>query len=582
MAIPLRRYWNLLAVYLRPQRARVLLLAWALLSSIGLQLVNPQIVGLFIDRVIATRPLRELTWIALAFLGVAIAGQALALATTYLGENVAWTATNALRYDLALHVLRLDMGFHKTHTPGELIERIDGDVSALANFFSNMALRLLGSGLLALGIMALLAAIDWRIGLVGASYALLTVVVLRATQRPITHAWQESRQAEAEQLGLFGERLAGTEDVRANGAEPYVMRRFFQSMRAVYQKWVRARTVQGISFNLGAVVSLLVQVAGLAFGVALLVRNEITLGAVYLVVHYIGQLREPVDQIHRQVNDLQRTAASINRVQELLHTPRRVIQNAQHSLPAGPLPLTFEEVSFRYDDGTEHALEGISFQLAAGRTLGLLGRTGSGKTTLTRLLFRLYAPTSGTIRLNGTDLGDVALGDLRRRIGLVTQDVQLFRASIRNNLTLFNPRIDDDRLLAAFKTLGLWDWYSGLPNGLDTELQSGDKGLSAGEAQLLALTRVLLKDPGLVILDEASSRLDPATEQLLEQAISRLLANRTAVIVAHRLATVQRADEIMILEGGCIVEHGARPQLAADPGSRFARLLQAGMEEVLG
>jgi len=194
---------------------------------------------------------------------------------------------------------------------------------------------------------------------------------------------------------------------------------------------------------------------------------------------------------------------------------------------------------------------------------------------------------AGTITLDGVDLRAAGLGELRRHVGLVTQDVQLFAATVRDNLTLFanydpaRPAVPDDDVTAALESLGLGLWLRGLPDGLDTLLESGGKGLSAGEAQLLALARVFLRDPRLVVLDEASSRLDPATEGLLERAIDRLLAGRTGIVIAHRLRTVQRADDILILEGGRVVEHGPRAALAADPGSRFYQLLQTGLEEVL-
>jgi len=175
----------------------------------------------------------------------------------------------------------------------------------------------------------------------------------------------------------------------------------------------------------------------------------------------------------------------------------------------------------------------------------------------------------------------VGLSDLRAHVGMVTQDVQLFEATIRDNLTFFSRRISDEQVCAALDELGLWKWYESMPDGLDTVLKAGGKGLSAGEAQLLALARVFLKDPGLVILDEASSRLDPATEQVLERAIECLLEGRTAIIIAHRLTTVQRADEIMVLEGGRVCEHGDRHTLVSDPASRFYRLLQTGLGEVL-
>jgi ATP-binding cassette subfamily B protein len=256
------------------------------------------------------------------------------------------------------------------------------------------------------------------------------------------------------------------------------------------------------------------------------------------------------------------------------------MNGSSSNIPAGPLTLAFKDVTFSYS-GNDSVLSELSFMLKPGSVLGLLGRTGSGKTTLARLIFRLYDPGSGCIEINGKDLRQLQVETLRRNVAIVTQDVQLFRASIRDNLTFFDRSIPDEKILATLEELELGDWYQGLPKGLDTELDTGSRSLSAGEAQLLAFTRVFLRNPGLVILDEASSRLDPATEQRLERAIDKLLRDRTAIIIAHRLGTVQRADEIMILEGGRVSEYGDRKQLVIDVDSRFHQLLQTGLDEVL-
>jgi ABC-type multidrug transport system fused ATPase/permease subunit len=284
-------------------------------------------------------------------------------------------------------------------------------------------------------------------------------------------------------------------------------------------------------------------------------------------------------------------------VQELFGVRRKVTEDVQAVLPAGALPVEFVDVSFAYDDAlgssspdeqptvASNVLNSVSFRLHPGQTLGLLGRTGSGKTSLTRLLFRLYDPTEGSIRIGDVDIGSVALRDLRACVGMVTQDVQLFHATIRDNLTFFNQHIDDKEIERVLVDLGLWSWIETLPSGLDTMLGTSGQGLSAGQSQLLAFARVFLRDPSLVILDEASSRLDPATERLMERAVDQLLhpegASRTGIIIAHRLQTVQRADLIMILEAGRIVEWGPRTQLASDPSSHFYRLLQTGLEETL-
>jgi len=323
---------------------------------------------------------------------------------------------------------------------------------------------------------------------------------------------------------------------------------------------------------------------GLGLGAFLFERHQITLGTAYLIVFYIGMLAAPLDTIRFQIQNLQQASASIGRVDTLLHTESALPAGGVATLSAGPLEVCFDRITFSYEDG-ERVLRDLSFSLDPGRTLGLLGRTGSGKTTITRLLARLYDPVSGSVRLDGVDVRDLSTDSLRRGVGMVSQDVQLFRASVRDNLTFFQPGhaegARDADILAVFRELDLWEWYLSLPAGLDTMLGPGGAGLSAGQAQLLAFVRVFLRDPGLFILDEASSRLDPAKEHLVERAVDRLLAGRTGIIVAHRLRTVGRVDDIMILERGRIAEFGPRVELVQDPASRFSALLRTGLEEVL-
>jgi ABC-type multidrug transport system fused ATPase/permease subunit len=241
--------------------------------------------------------------------------------------------------------------------------------------------------------------------------------------------------------------------------------------------------------------------------------------------------------------------------------------------------VELERVTFGYIP-EEPIIHEVSFTIKPGRVLGIVGRTGSGKTTLARLLFRLYDAQTGEIRIGGKEIRRVRLRDLRGQIGLVTQDVQLFNASLRDNLTFFKRSVSDQRVLAALDEVGLTPWLKSLAEGLDTILGSDGEGLSAGEAQLLAFSRILLSNPGLVILDEASSRLDPLTEGLVERAVGKLFRERTGLVIAHRLATIQRVDDILLLEDGRIVEYGPRVQLINDPQSRFARLLRTGLEEV--
>jgi ATP-binding cassette subfamily B protein/ATP-binding cassette subfamily C protein len=628
MNIPLKRYWNLLVAYLRPQWPSVAGLALLLSITIALQLLNPQILRGFIDSAMAGGEPETLTMSALLFIGVALLNQVLSIGTTYLGESVSWTATNALRADLAAHCLRLDLSFHKARTPGELIERVDGDVNALANFFSQFFIHMLGNLVLVVGVLALLFREDWRVGLAMSAFALVALSVLIRIRSFAVPYWTRVRETSAMFFGFLGEQLAGTEDVRSSGATGYVMRRFYQIVRG----WLPLQRRAGLAgYSMWTTTLGLFAIGNaIAFGVGatLWASGALTIGTVYMIFYYTELLRQPIEQLRNQLQELQKADAGITRVTELFNTRSKLQEGHGAPIPPGPLSVAFERVSFAYDDTTndqrpttndqrptaggqpmtddeqaasrksqvaeeaqaatydlrpatrELVLDNISFELKPGRVLGLLGRTGSGKTTLARLLLRLYDPTAGTVRLGGVPARDACLDDVRRHVGVVTQDVQLFHATVRDNLAFFNPAIGDEQIRAALYDLGLRRWYESLPDGLDTELEAGG-ALSAGEAQLLAFARLFLADPGLVILDEASSRLDPATEQLIERAVSKLLHDRTAIIIAHRLGTIERADEILILEQGRILEHGDRVGLAGDPDSRFAQLLRAGMEEVL-
>ena len=282
--------------------------------------------------------------------------------------------------------------------------------------------------------------------------------------------------------------------------------------------------------------------------------------------------------ISRQINELQRATAGFKRIEELYRITSSIEDGTEALRESDTLGIEFDHVTFGYTED-ESVLKDVSFQLQPGKSLGLLGRTGSGKTTITRLLFRFYEINNGQIRVGGKQIERIRLDDLRNRIGMVTQDVQLFSATVRENLTLFDAEISDNRILSVIEELGLSEWYQSLPNGLDTVLEG--TGMSAGEAQLLAFARVFLKDPQIVILDEPSSRLDPATEQRIDSAVQRLLKGRTSIIIAHRLGTVQQVDEIMVLADGEIQEHDERKRLVQDPDSVFSQLLKTGgLEEM--
>lgn len=574
-------YARFLGHYLAPYRGKVLVLAFSLFAASGLQLYTPQLVRQFIDQATTGGALEVLVRIALIYLLLAVGRQLLSALSTYLSADVGWSSTNRLRADLFGHTLRLDLAYHKERTPGELIERIDGDVTSIANFFSQFLVQVTGAVLLMGGILVVVWLEDWRVGLVLSLFTLGVTHILFTRREVAVPATRAEREASAQVYGFIEERLSGLDDIRANGAGRYTLRRFLEVQRELYARGIRAWWLRGTFWLLFGSLFSLGNLLVLGMGIGLYLDGSITLGTVYLFFNYILMLEAPVEQITQQLQEFQRAAAGMRRVSEMLQSTPQV-RDGNRSLPQRLAhAVEFRNVRFAYED--QDVLKGLSFRLEPGQTMGLLGRTGSGKTTLIRLLFRLYDATEGQVLLDGIDLRDTHLAELRQRVGLVTQDVQLFHGSVRDNLTFFDPTVPDAAIERVLAELGLKEWLEELPQGLDTMLQSGGAGLSAGESQLLAFARVFLKDPGLVILDEPSSRLDPATERLLTRAIDRLLEGRTGIIIAHRLETVERVDKIMVLSQGEILEFDDRAKLAADPASRYHAMLrlssEAGLDE---
>jgi ABC-type multidrug transport system fused ATPase/permease subunit len=573
--VSLRRYAALLAEYLKPHWRRVILLAICIFASIGMNLLMPQILRYFIDAAQEGGAIENMMKAGGLYLVIGFGRQFVFLASSYLGQDIGWRATNRMRGDLADHCLRLDMGFHHERTPGEMVERVDGDTTALANFFSEFAVFVVGSVFFLLGVLVLLFREDWRIGLAMSAFTLVAFVVYNLTRSMAVSYYAAEREGYSRLYGFLEERLTGIEDIRTNGGTGYILERFFGVNRDAYGRVLRSRKMAAALHSITTILFAFGQALAMGMGIWLYGTGAFTIGAVYLVLHYTTMLRMPLYMISRQINDLQKATAGLKRIEVLQRTRSRIEDGTEDLPTSGALAVEFEGVSSGYFAG-EPVLQKIDLRLEPGRVLGLLGRTGSGKTTLTRLLFRFYDVDEGQIRVGGQPVREVRIDQLRQRVGMVTQDVQIFNATVRENLTLFDPEIEDGRILAAIEELGLSPWYQSLEEGLDTGIATGS--LSAGESQLLAFSRVFLKDPGIVILDEPSSRLDPATEAQIDRAVRQLLAGRTAIIIAHHLGTVERVDDIAILAEGRIEEYGERAQLLQDPESRFAQLLAAGLE----
>ncbi|CAN5512023.1 ABC transporter ATP-binding protein [soil metagenome] len=569
--------WRALGALLRPDAARWGWVGALVGLSSAMALAGPLVVRAIVDHARAGATTNDIVRLAVLFLVIAVGAQLLTVAFTWFATVTAWHTTNEIRVRLASHVLGLDHEFHRKHTPGELIQRVDGDVTSVSDFLGQVVPRALGALAMVVGMILVLAVVDWRLAVGAAIYvALSALLIVRLRHRAVGEASDEMG-AYAKLYGGIEERLTAAEDLRANGAGAHAMWRFMGESAGALNSAVRRESaflrlwwaVQG-SVGVGASVSL---VTG-----ALLVRSDaISLGTAFLMFQYVLLLERPLEDVVHQLETVQKANGAMVRVIDLLAIRPAITDEGTISPADGPLAVEFDAVSFQYDDDAddEQVLRDISLTVDAGRSVGVVGRTGSGKTTLSRLVLRLIEATDGQLRLGGVPVADIPLGELRRRVAMIPQEVELFSGSVRDNVTLFDHVPTDDDVETALRLAGLDALVVG---GIHRQLGSGGAGLSAGEAQLLALARVWVRNPDLVVLDEATARVDPATEIRLEAAVAELIRGRTTLIIAHRLSTLRHVDEIVVLDHGTIVEHGDREALVADNDSRFRHLLDLALE----
>jgi len=582
MSQEFQRYRELLQTYFWPQRVQVGLLIGLILLDNALQLLGPNLLSRFVDLAVNTTTSAELQTLAGVYLITMLCRQGARMAATYVGETAGWRAANRLRADIARHTIALDMSYHKQQTPGIMIERIDGDVASLNRFFSQMVLQIGGSIILLLSTVGVLFFYNWKLGVMMLMFIMLSAIILTSLRNVAVPYWEAGREAAAQLFSFLEERLAGIEDIRGLGSSAHVLRRLDVLMITKNRYDVQGQVYGGVTWIVPLALAAILTILILGFGSWLYLAGQISIGLIVMTLLYGEMVVWPIRTIAQEIDQLQQASAGILRVVDLLSKKSRLVDGTE-ALSAVVPAVTFDHVTFAYPDGeTVEApvLTDVSFHIPAGAVVGLLGRTGSGKSTLIRLLFRLYDVTSGAIKIGDHALPEYQLASLRSRVGLVTQDVQLFYATVRDNLTFFNRDISDEKLLDALRTLGLERWLSQQPQGLDT-LLAANGAVSAGEAQLIALARVYLKQPQVIILDEASARIDPETEKMLEIALDTVLAGKTTIIIAHRLQTVRRCDYIAILADGQLQEFGGEADLRNTAESRYATLLRSGAVEEL-
>jgi len=565
-----RRVLRRTARMLRPQSRRV----WSALAMVivwtGTVLAGPYLVKFGIDQGITKRNPAMLDLAVVGYVIVAILAYVTYRIQIALISQVGEEFLRSLRIRVFDHLQSLSMPFYDRSKAGVLVSRMTSDVDSLSELIQQGLTMFVSNGLL-LGVsLIVLTSVSWQLMLV-CSLALPPVILASIRfQRSSNTAYLDVRDRIGSTLSHLQEGIAGVRVVQAFAREEVEVDRFQRGNRELYDSHMRSVAISAWYLPVIELAGWGTTALTLGFGGMWVHEGVLTVGTVAFFVLALSNLFEPVQQLSQLFNTVQAAGAGLHKLYELLDEPIEVAERAGAVDLPGAGDVEVEAVSFAYAGGPR-VLRDVSLSIPRGARLALVGPTGAGKSSLAKLVARLYDPTEGTVRFGGVDLRDATLDSLRGRIVVIPQEGFLFNGTIRDNVRLARAGASDAEVDDALRAVNAYDRFAGLPEGLDTEVRERGSRLSAGEKQLVSLARAALADPALLVLDEATSSLDPGTEALVEGAVDRLLDGRTVVVIAHRLSTSERADMVGVVDGGELVELGTHTDLVA-AGGAYARL----------
>jgi ATP-binding cassette subfamily B protein len=473
----------------------------------------------------------------------------------------------SLRAQAFTHIHRLSIGHQSAERRGALTARVTSDVETLSRFYQWGAVAWIVNGTMMLAAISAMAIYDWRLTLVVVGIALPLVPVLRVVQRHLIRAYDAIRDRVSELLTVLSEVLQGAALVRGYGQEDRSTDRVVAAIEAHRTATVRGGLIGAFLFPINELFAGVIVAAVVAVGVVIGVDGGLTGGELIAFLFLVQLFLQPVGEFTEVLDQTQTAVAGWRKVLDVLDMPIDVpAPRAGVSLPMSAPSVVVEHVHYSYPDDPRPVLRDVSFTIEPGSHVAMVGATGSGKTTVAKLLTRLADPVSGRIMIDGVDLRDVDATSLRRRIVMVPQDGFLFSTSVGENVRFGAPEVTDDEIRDAFTSLGLASWLESLPFGVDTPVGQRGEHLSVGERQLVALVRASVANPTCLVLDEATSAVDPLTETRLSRALEALARGRTSLTIAHRLSTASRADVVLVMEAGELVEQGSHDDLVRAGG----------------
>lgn len=477
-----------------------------------------------------------------------------------------------LRIRVFGHIQKQSLAFFDRNKSGVLVARMTADIESMAELVQWGLLQFVSAALLLTFSFILLLILSWQLTIVALLVMPVIVIASRKFQRDSNAAYLDVRDNVGSNLSTLQEGITGVRVIQAYAREPEQTRRFEESNRSLFRSHLHSLRVSTWFFGLVEASGVIASALAIGIGGWLVNRGDVTVGTAIAVLLLLAQLFEPVQQLSQLYNTVQSSTAALDKLFGILDTTPDVA-DGELALPASGA-VAVSAVGFRYPETESLVLDDVSITVANGERLAVVGATGSGKSTLAKLMARLYDPTAGTITFGGVDLRDATIGSLRQRVVVVPQEGFLFGGTIADNVRVARADASDDDVRAALDAIGALDRFEQFEEGIHTEVRERGSRLSAGERQLVSLARAALVDPAVLVLDEATSNLDPGTEVIVEHALESLMGSRTTIVVAHRLSTIRRADRIAVIDAGKLAELGTHDELLAING-RYAKLANA-------